>query len=157
MRRNALKSTSSIVPPASAPPWSGGSWSTVTANVAVDAHKEPISIDGIREILSVMTERATEPTRIIVDESFPDGLAVAVGDVRFMTLSEDGLLRILADASSMTHRVASSGSAFTSLLGLPVVRLADLEAAENPNGRRLAATYRAAVRGYVRGLESDQA
>lgn len=153
MKRNALKSTSSIVPAASAMPWSGNPWSTVTANVAGDAHKEPISIDGIREILAVMAERAEEPARIVVDEGFPDGLTIAVGDLRFMTLSEDGLLRILADASTMTHRVASP-SPGTSILGLPVVRLSDLEAAENPNGRRLAEAYRAAVRGYVRGLES---
>lgn len=153
MKRNDLKSTSSIVPVSSALPWSGNAWSTVTANVAADAHKDPISFDGIREILAVMAERATEPARIIVDEGFPDGLTIAVGDLRFMTLSEDGLLRLLADASTMTHR-ASSAPAFSSILGLPIVRLADLEAAENPNGRRLAETYRAAVRGYVRGLES---
>lgn len=127
---------------------------TVTSNVSAwTPPTAPEILSEIRKAIHEMERDARErPSVIAVDDDFPNGLTVTDGRLCFVTLSRDGLERVKAETVLVAW---SPPGTPPSLHGLPILDMATLEASENPNVRALASYYRAAVRGYVRGLATS--
>lgn len=123
-----------------------------TTNVGT-AETGPELLDRIIAAKMILEANDRPASVIVVGDDVPNGLEVSAGDVRFLTLSREGLERVVAAASpyivSDPKRVD-----FPSLSGLPIVDLEKLAASSSEQARRLATYYRTAIAGFRRGLES---
>ena len=151
MRRSALLG-GTILGPAGMSPLPP----TTTSAAPEGWPEKELTLDDVREAIRTLEMRGPTPSVIVTGGDVPNGLEVSAGDVAFVTLSRDGLERLVAFASEADPYVRSdpTRAGFASMHGLPIVDLDALEKSGSPRGRTLATYYRAAILGYRRGLES---